>query len=302
MRRFVVPFTCWARLLLPLGAGLGVGLSACASPPPKSALNYTEESKKAYDLALDEFDAHNWIESQVLFREVKRKYAYSKYARMAELRIADADFEQEKFSEAVRGYRAFIHDHRADTDDVSYARSRIAEAQYREIGDSFLLPSTDERDQAAIQDAYRELRSYLADYPDAKESKRARMLLADVTARLVRHELYVAKFYLNRDNYDAAVARIQYALRNYSVAGRQGPPPGARKVPSGEATAESAEGAVVDSGLEPEALLLLGEVFLMMKKYGEARDAFVTIVRDYGASSLVIQAKSYLAYLKERGV
>jgi outer membrane protein assembly factor BamD len=299
MRRSAIPL---AWLFLSLSLGASGSLLGCASPPPKSALNYTEESKKAYDQALDEFNAHNWIESQALFREVKRKYAYSKYARMSELRIADADFEQDKFSEAVRGYRQFIHDHRADTDDVSYARARIAESQYREIGDSFLLPSTDERDQAAIQDAYRELRGYLAEYPDAKESKRAKELLADVTARLVRHELYVAKFYLNRDNYDAAVGRIQYALRNYSVAGRTSPPPGARKVPQGDGQDPQAEGAVVDSGLEPEALLLLGEVFLQMKKYGEARDAFVTIVRDYGASSFVIQAKSYLAYLKERGV
>jgi outer membrane protein assembly factor BamD len=270
-------------------------LSGCGSPPPRSALNYTEEAHRAYDKALAEFEAHNWLESQALFREVKKNYPYAKYARLAELRIADADFEQEKFTEAVRGYKQFIHDHRADTDEVGYARSKIAEAQYREIGDSPLLPSTDERDQAAVLEAYRELRSYLLDYPDAKEAERTKKLLSEVTARLVRHELHVARFYLDRDNLEAASMRIQYALRNYA-------PAYAVVSASENAKGERGEGApLVQSGLEPEALMLLGEVYLKMRRYAEARDAFVTILRDYAVSPLANQARAYVQYLKDRG-
>src|SRR6185436_5767547 len=103
------------------------------------------------------------------------------------------------------------------TEEIAYARSRIAESEYREISDSFLLPSADERDQASILEAYRELKDYLQDYPTSKASPRIRELLEDVTARLIRHELYVARFYLQRDNYDAAVSRLQYALRRYAT-------------------------------------------------------------------------------------
>ena len=111
-------------------AGAGVRLGGCAGEEPKTALGYTEDAKRAYDAAMEEFNAHNWIEAQTLMREVKRKYSYSKYARLAELRIADADFEQEKFSDAIREYKEFVHAHRSDADDVAYARSRIAEATY----------------------------------------------------------------------------------------------------------------------------------------------------------------------------
>src|SRR5262249_47509148 len=151
--------------------------------------------------------------------------------------------------DAIRGFRQFIHDHRSDTEEVAYARSRIAEAQFQQIPDSVLLPAAEERDQATVFDAYKELRGFLHDYPNAKESAHIRELLADVTARLVRHELYVARFYLNKDNYEAAVARIQYALRNFSAAVEVG----------GE--------LVGDSGLEPEALLLLGQTYLKMHKW-----------------------------------
>ena len=271
------------------------GVSGCAPAKVDSPLNYTQDAKRAYDEAFIEFQAHNWLESQLLFREVKRKYVYSRYARLAELRIADADFEQEKFTEAVRGYRAFIHDHRSDTEDVSYARSRIAEAQFQQIGDSFLLPSADDRDQAIILDAYRELRQYLLDYPEAKESKRIQKLLSEVTGRLVRHELHVARFYLKRDNYEAAVLRVQYALRTYSPIHFAG-----ERAKSQTKNPES-DLAIVSSGLEAEALLLLGEVYLQMHKWEDARDTFTTILRSYGDSPLSVQAKSYLAFLERRG-
>jgi outer membrane protein assembly factor BamD len=257
----------------------------CEKPESRTALSYTANAQRAYDEAMKEFQSHNWIESQALFREVKRKFSYSKFAKLAELRIADADFEQEKYAEAIRGYRQFVHDHRSDPEETGYARSRIAEAQYKQISDSFLLPSADERDQAVILDAFKELKGYVHDYPDSKETAKIKELLADVTARLMRHELYVARFYLARDNFQAAVFRVQYAMRNFAA------PPSAR------AADES-----VDSGLEAEALLLLGEVYLKMKKYPEARAAFDGIVREYPSSPLVVQANNFLEYMKERGV
>ena len=222
MTRFV---TCRARMTLVgfLACTALSALVACDKPEARTALSYTADAKKAYDEALVEFNAHNWIESQALMREVKRKYSYAKYARLAELRIADADFEQEKFAEAIRGYRQFVHDHRSDVDEVSYARSRIAEAQYSQISESFLLPTADERDQAVILDAFKELKSYVHDYPNAKESQKIRELLADVTARLMRHELYVARFYHKKGSYKAAVDRCEKLLKDYPDSPAMGP-------------------------------------------------------------------------------
>jgi outer membrane protein assembly factor BamD len=259
-------------------------LGACEGEPPKTALGYTEDAKRAYDVAMQAYNGHNWIEAETLLREVKRKYSYSKYARLAELRLADADFEQEKFSEAIREYKDFIHAHRSDTEEVAYAHSRIAEALYAQIPDSALLPASEERDQAGVIDAYRELKSYLADYPDSKTSPHIRELLAEVIARLVRHELYVARFYLKKDNYDAAIARIQYALRNYAA-------------PSDVSLAATVAGG----GLQAEALLLLGQTYLKMHQWNDARQAFETLLRGYGRSPLAVQARGYLDFLSGRG-
>src|SRR5271169_2008635 len=161
------PFVLVAAMAL---GPLGPCVAGCGGEGAKSALGYTEDAKRAYDAAMEEFKAHNWLEAQTLMREVKRKYSYSKYARMAELRIADADVEQDKLSDAIREYKDFIHAHRSETEDIAYARSKIAEATYAEIPDSFLMPASEERDQAGIVDAYKELKSFLSDYPDAKQT------------------------------------------------------------------------------------------------------------------------------------
>ncbi len=265
---------------------------ACAcedTPPPRTGLGYTANAQRAYDEAMKEFNSHNWAESQPLFTEVKRKFGHTRFARLAELRIADADFEQEKFAEALREYKAFIHDHRADNEDVEYARSRIAETNFKQISDSFLLPSADERDQAAIQDAYGDLTSFLKDYPKSKQGPHACSLLEEVIARLVRHELYVARFYLARDNFEAAVSRVQFAIRNYT---------GNEACPPGRATETKSENAF---GLVPDALLLLGETYLRMHRADDARTSFQVIVDRYPESALAIQARKYISGMGSKG-
>ncbi len=268
-------------VVMALAAG-SIVLGACENAAPKTALGYTEDAKRAYDAAMAEFDSHNWIEAQTLFREVKRKYSYSKYARLAELRIADADFEQEKYSDAIHEYKEFVHTHRSDTDDIAYARARIAEAMCAEIPESALMPAAEERDQASVVDAYKELKSYLSDYPEAKQAAHIRELLTQVSGRLVHHELYVARFYLNKDNYEAAVARIQYALRNY--------------------LGSDGGSEMAASSLQAEALLLLGQTYLRMHRWSDARQALEAVVRGSGRSPLAVQARDYLEYLRERGV
>jgi outer membrane protein assembly factor BamD len=256
-------------------------LAGCEGGPPKTALGYTDSARHAYDQAMEEYNAHNWVEAQTLFRDVKRKYSYSKYARLAELRIADSDYAQEKYAEAIREYKDFVHAHRSDTDDVAYARSRIADATFAQIPESFLMPAQEERDQASVVDAYKELKSYLADYPVSKESQRMRGLLGQVLDRLIRHELYVARFYLKKDNYEAAVARVEFALHNYAS----------------EARAEAS-----GSDLEAEALLLLGQTYLRMQKWPDARQAFETIVHSFAGSPSAEPARNYLESMRNKGV
>jgi outer membrane protein assembly factor BamD len=249
-------------------------LGACggAATETRGALNYSEDAKRAYDKAMVAFDERDWEKARTLFKDLKKKYSYSRYARLAELRVADIDVASEKLSEAIQGYRSFVHDHRTDP-EVPYARYRICKALFEQISDGgFLLPPLEERDQATSAESYRELSSFVKDYPAGEYAAHTKYMLSVVTGRLVRHELYIAQYYLKRNEFDAAVSRAKYVLRTYS-----------------------------GSGLEAEALVLLGETYLKMHKPDEARSAFKEMLAKYPAAPFSNTAKNFLLEMDRQG-
>lgn len=252
---------------LPLAVALLFSAVGCAefnfSAAGRATLTYTEDARAAYFEALAAFKARNFEDARVLFSEVRKLFSYSRYARLAELRIADTDFEQGKFSDAVAGYREFVQNHRSDP-EVEYARYRISKSLFNDIEDSFILPPAEERDQATTAEAYRDLKNFLSEFPTSRYLPDAKYMHDVVLQRLVRHELYVARYYLRQETFDATVSRIDYALKKYP-----------------------------NSGLDAEALILMGETLLKMKKIPEARAVFERVIREYD-TPFAAAAKGFL--------
>jgi outer membrane protein assembly factor BamD len=197
------------------------------------------------------FRSRDWEDARALLGEVRRLFPYTRYARLAELRLADIDFETEKFSDAISEYREFAQNHKNDP-DVEYARYRLTKALFSDIDDTLLLPPAEERDQATTAEAHKEIRSFLREFPKSRYRSDVAYMLDVVTGRLARHELYVARYYLKNDNFDAAVARIDFALKTYPA-----------------------------SNLTPEALILKGETLMKMKKLAEARAIFERVLKEF---------------------
>ena len=237
-------------------------LSACDKDAHANApLDYSENAKRDYYAAMEAFDSKNWEGFAQMMSEVKRKYGYSRYARLAELRLADGDFQQEKFA---AGYKAFVHDYPNDP-EIPYARYQVTRTQYDAVSQSFLLPALEERDLASVNDAHASIRAFLNDYPNSEHSAELDYMQSVVTGLLARHELYVARFYLDRGKFDAAVARIEYSLHALSA-----------------------------SGLEPEAMVLLGEVYMKQHERQKARVVLQLLLSRYPSSPFVVPAHHFL--------
>jgi outer membrane protein assembly factor BamD len=232
-----------------------------------SALDYSENAKREYERGMAAYESGNWEGMDEIMTEVRRKYAYSRYARLAELRMADANYRQEKYAEAITGYKSFVHDYPNDP-EVPYARYRVAKAQYDSVSQSALLPPLEERDLASVNDALVTIREYLNDFPKSEYLRELAYMQAVVMGLLARHELYVARFYLGESNFKAAVMRVEYALRTFG-----------------------------DSGLEPEALTLLGEIYMKQKEPEKARGALRRVLDDYPESAFTVPAKNLLGVL-----
>ena len=250
-------------LALLLAATAGCGAAQATGP-----LTYGESARRDYERALRAFTDHDCLTAEPLFNNIVREYSYSRYAALAELRAADCELQQNHYSEAIRRYRAFIRA-RPTHAESDYANFQIASAYFRQIPqDFFLSPPREERDQAPTRSALRILQRFLRDFPESDHIEEAQRMQTQILQLLGRHELYVADFYLMRDRPRATITRLERLLEDY-------------------------EG----SGLEPQALLLMGRTYLHMSEESHARRAFEELSERYPESGIAVQARAYLAML-----
>ena len=152
-------------------------------------------------------------------RRIRREYPYSRFAALAELRVADCKFKQSQWAEAITAYRQFVR-FRPSHDQISYARFRVAQAHFEQIpSEWFLSPPTHERDQGPTNDALRQLRRFILDFPEDDRVEEAQDMVRRCLKLLAEHELYAARFYLRRDAYPAVILRLQTLLSSYQGSG-----------------------------------------------------------------------------------
>ncbi len=241
-------------------------LAACGgASAPRRTLSYGDKAAQAYSYAMEDFRDDNCLDAEPAFRKVWRNYSYSRYAALAELRVADCMLIQDKYVEAISAYREFIRT-RPSHPEIPYAEYKIAEAYVKQIPDDWLLsPPAHQRDQGPTRRALQQLRHYIMEYPSHDRVPNAKKLARRALALLARHEMYVAEFYLDRDQPKAAIGRLQVVLNAY-----QG------------------------SGVEPKAALLLGQTYLKLRDHTSAYNTFQDLAKRYPKTEEALQARSYL--------
>lgn len=192
-------------------------LLACSSSRVSitGEVRYGQTAEEDYQAGVEELDKSNWIEAQKFLEHVRTKYPFSKFAPLAELRLADAKFKQERFLEAAEAYGNFVKLHPAH-EEADYAEYRAALSHYQDAPADFILfPSAAEKDQRQLRTAVEKLKAFVTAHPDSKVRPEAEKLLAKANERLADHEWYAAQFYYKRAHYPGAAGRLETLLREY---------------------------------------------------------------------------------------
>jgi outer membrane protein assembly factor BamD len=241
------------------------GSSGTLSKTGKSMLDPEDDARSGYEKALLDFRRGDCLSAQPTFEEIRREFPYSRFAALSELRIGDCQFKNEQYPEAIETYRQFIRI-RPSHKEIPYARFRMAEAYYNQIpGGWFMTPPSHERDQSAARDALIQLRRFVVDFPEDHRVPDANELMQKCMSLLAAHELYVARFYMQREAYRGVISRLKGLLAAY---------PG--------------------SDVEAEAMLLLGQVYLELDQTDAARDALGEVVQRFPNTGEAKRARSLL--------
>lgn len=243
---------------------LALLVSACASRQ-QVPQTYGEAAEAAFALAERAFDRRDYELARARFQSVYQEYPYSQYAALSEFRIADAWFEEKSYVRAIEQYRRFVRIHPSH-ERVPEASFRIALAYVEQMPrDVFVLPPSYERDLSETEGAYRSLRLFLAEHGESPFAAEAEALLAQTRERLAAYELYVAEFYVARDNPRGAAQRAHFLVTEYP-----------------------------DSLQVPPALFVYARAMLELGDVDEARVTLTTLVETYPSHELAIDAQTWL--------
>lgn len=166
------------------------------------------DPKTLYEDAESDIDSKNYQLAQDKLRILKNKFPYSKFSVIAKLRIADVFFLQENYAEAAGAYETF-RDLHPTHEKAPYAAYRTAKSYYLDV------PTNIARDLTAATRALDAYEDFLNKFPQNEYSEESRKELVEVKSQLSQKELYIAKFYIREDKYEAAQARLKKILELY---------------------------------------------------------------------------------------
>lgn len=170
--------------------------------------------KPAYDLVQEGMEAYekgDYTGAIKEFEQLKDWYPFSKYAILAELKIADAHYHLKQYAEAVMAYEEFeqLHPRNEATPYVIYQTGRC---YYDRI-------DTIDRDQTPAQKALDIFRRLNRQYPQDPHAQQARTHITKCLQNIAGHEFYVGKFYFKSKHYAAALNRFMSVVTRYPDVG-----------------------------------------------------------------------------------
>lgn len=156
------------------------------------------------------FEERKWAKAREHYAYVYENYPNDPLGRRSLLRIADTYYEQGgalNLVESQYKYRDFINRY-PGSDFADYAMLRIALVSFREM-------EGPERDQTKTREAVQKLREMISLYPSSTYRPEAEEKLQEALDRLARSEHLVARFYMQRQAWDASVSRLSELLEQY---------------------------------------------------------------------------------------
>ncbi|HEX9466012.1 MAG TPA: outer membrane protein assembly factor BamD [Alphaproteobacteria bacterium] len=191
--------------LLAIGP-LALGLGACSNKKDDYLERPVEQIyNQATDLLLD----RNYLQAAKQFDEVERQHPYSVWATKAQLMAAYANYQANKYDDAVVALDRFIQLNPSNR-DVAYAYYMKALCYYEQITDV-------QRDAKMTEQALKSLEEVVNRFPESVYGRDARLKIDLTHDHLAGKEMDVGRYYLTRAQYLAALNRFKFVVDKYQT-------------------------------------------------------------------------------------
>ncbi len=151
-----------------------------------------------------------------LYQLLESRFPNGKYATQAQLEIAYIHYKKQDPVSAVVAADRFIKLHPNHPNvDYAYYLKGLASFNERGIIEKYTGQEITDRDPKTLKLSFAALKELVERYPKSRYYKDATQRMVYLVNSLAQHEMHVARYYMKRTAYLAALNRSKYVLEYY---------------------------------------------------------------------------------------
>ena len=150
------------------------------------------------------------------FQKLDSRFPNTKYATQAQLEIAYAHYKKQDPISAVIAADRFIKLHPNHPNvDYAYYLKGLASFNERGVIEKYTAQEISDRDPKTLKLSFAAFKELVERYPKSRYFKDASQRMLYLVNALSQHELHVARYYMKRQAYLAALNRAKYVVEYY---------------------------------------------------------------------------------------
>jgi outer membrane protein assembly factor BamD len=188
-------------------------LASCSSIEKDPTAKW--DADRIYREAQSELSATNWAAARKLLEKLESRFPFTRYAQQAQIEIAYTYYKENESAQAISAADRFLklNPNHPSADYVQYLKGLATFSDDLGLFGRFLDPTT--RDPKAMREAFDAYKELVTRWPNSKYAPDATQRMNWLVNALAQGEVNVARYYLRRGAYVAAIQRAQGALREF---------------------------------------------------------------------------------------
>ena len=192
-------------------------LSACGTKGPEydPTANWTAE--QLFQDGKIEMNAGKWKDAKERFTAVEARYPFGALAQQAMINLAYVNWKDNEPEQALATIARFQQQYpnHPGTDYMIYLKGLINFTPPSAIFSQITQQDPGERDPKALRQSYLAFNELIDRFPNSSYAPDARKRIAWLVNTIAMNEVYVARFYYERDAYVAAINRAQSVITDF---------------------------------------------------------------------------------------
>jgi len=195
-----------------------LALSACAIFGNPNPLDETKgwPEQRLYAAGQEKMADKNFDKAIEYFQKLEARYPHGAYATQAQLEVAYAYYKKTEPVLCLSAVDRFIKLHPNHPNlDYAYYLKGLTTFNERGIMEKYTKQEINDRDPKTLRVSFNAFKELVERFPNSRYAKDATQRMIYLVNTLAMHEMHVARYYMQRKAYVAAMNRARYVLETY---------------------------------------------------------------------------------------